>query len=541
MKLKDIRIGKRLGIGFGILGLMMIVLIIAGITATTAMNSRLAEIAKVNSVKTQSAYEAMDAVRTLQATMLTGFVLKDEGSLKKMTDVVGETDRRLTESLGNLDRLERSEKVRGIIKALKENQTGGIAVSTKVAEGANAGRVDEALTMFTNTIGAKASELFDLCRQLIQFQKDEVAARTAEAHSTYRTTIILMVVMGAIILCIAVGLTVLLTRSISVPIGRAVAVTEMLASGKLAMDVTVDRRDEFGDQAAALKGMVEKWRDIIGSIKTASDSVAAAGAQLSGSAVHMSEGAGQQAERAQQVATASEEMSQTVNDIARSAENMSTVACQTASTAQSGGKTVAEAVREVEEIASTVSESADHITSLARLSQKIGDIIGIINEIADQTNLLALNAAIEAARAGEHGRGFAVVADEVRKLAERTTAATSEVSTIIQEIQRNVTSAVSSIDQVSARVERGVDLSNKAGAELDNIVKSVEDLQAMVQQIAVSLDEMTATSDQISKDIESISGVATETSQSSGEVTRASHELAQLGKNLQGISQRFEL
>jgi methyl-accepting chemotaxis protein len=541
MNFKNIRIGKRLGIGFGILGLMMIVLIVTGITATTAMNSRLADIAKVNSVKTQSAYEAMDAVKTLQATMLTGFVLKDEASLKKMTDVVGETDRRLTESLGNLDRLERSEKVRGLIKALKENQTGGIAVSTKVAAGANAGNVDEALKLFVNTIGAKAAELFDLCHQLIQFQKDEVVTKTAEAYGTYRTTIILMLVMGVIILCIAAGLTTLLTRSISVPIGKAVEVTEMLAAGKLTMDVAVDRKDEFGDQAIALKGMVEKWRDIVGSIKEASDGIAISGAQLSGSAGNMSDGANQQADRAQQVAAASEEMSQTVNDIARSAENMSSVASQTALTAQSGGKTVAEAVREVEEIASTVSESADHITSLAKLSQKIGDIISIINEIADQTNLLALNAAIEAARAGEHGRGFAVVADEVRKLAERTTAATSEVTGIIKEIQTNVTSAVSSIDQVSAKVERGVSLSNKAGSELHHIVKSVDDLQAMVQQIAVALDEMTATSDQISHDIESISSIATQTSQSSGEVTRASRELAQLGNNLQGISKRFEL
>ena len=174
-------------------------------------------------------------------------------------------------------------------------------------------------------------------------------------------------------------------------------------------------------------------------------------------------------------------------------------------------------------------ESAGHITSLSELSQKIGDIIGIINEIADQTNLLALNAAIEAARAGEHGRGFAVVADEVRKLAERTTGATSEVSCIIREIQTKVTGAVSSIGEVSAKVERGVDLSSKAGEELQTIVRTVEDLQQMVQQIATAIDEMSATSDQISKDIESISGISAQTSQSSGEVTKASQELAAAG------------
>ena len=239
-------------------------------------------------------------------------------------------------------------------------------------------------------------------------------------------------------------------------------------------EILVDRKDEFGQQAVTIKGMVEKWRDIIGSVKQASDSVASAGTQLSASAGQMSHG-------------------------------------------------------------------ASHMTSLSELSKKIGDIIGIINEIADQTNLLALNAAIEAARAGEHGRGFAVVADEVRKLAERTTGATSEVSGIIREIQNNVTSAVTSIERVTAKVDKGVDLSSKAGAELRTIVKSVEDLQQMVQQIATAIEEMSATSDQIGKDIESISNISGETSQSSNEVLKASHELSRLGVDLQGIARQFEV
>ena len=167
---------------------------------------------------------------------------------------------------------------------------------------------------------------------------------------------------------------------------------------------------------------------------------------------------------------------------------MADTATNAARTAKDGGKIVEEAVKEVREIAETVGESAGHMTSLAELSQRIGEIIGIINDIADQTNLLALNAAIEAARAGEHGRGFAVVADEVRKLAERTTGATSEVSGIIREIQDKVNMAVSSIERVSTKVDRGVDLSQKAGGELTTIVRNVEDLHVMVQQIATAIE-----------------------------------------------------
>ncbi len=371
--------------------------------------------------------------------------------------------------------------------------------------------------------------------------QQQITELAAGAKVFYRMCFTYVIIGVFVSIAIGIVIAVILTRSIVRPVTQTISDAKFLADGNLRREILVDRRDEFGEQAAVMKGMVEKWRAVIGSIKEASDSVASSGTQLSGSAMHMSEGAKQQAERAHQVATASEEMSQTVLDIARNAESIASAASEAASTAKSGGKTVEAAVTEVKEIASTVEESAGHITSLSELSQKIGDIIGIINEIADQTNLLALNAAIEAARAGEHGRGFAVVADEVRKLAERTTGATSEVSGIIREIQAKVTNAVSSVGQVSTKVDRGVDLSSKAGTELQTIVKTVENLQQMVQQIAAAIDEMSTTSDQISKDIESISGISEQTSQSSGEVTKASHELARLGKNLQGISQRFEL
>lgn len=372
-------------------------------------------------------------------------------------------------------------------------------------------------------------------------EQKQSADLAAEAKVFYRMCFTYVII--GIFLSIVIGqiIALVLTRSIVRPVNQTISDAKFLSEGNLRHEILVDRSDEFGKQAAVMKGMVEKWRGIIERIQEASDSVAAAGSQLSESAVHMSKGASQQAERAHQVATASEEMSQTVLDIAQNATNIASRASEAASTAKNGGITVGAAVKEVKEIASTVEESAGHITSLSELSQKIGDIIGIINEIADQTNLLALNAAIEAARAGEHGRGFAVVADEVRKLAERTTGATSEVSGIIGEIQTKVTSSVSSIGKVSTKVDKGVELSSKAGTELQTIVKTVEDLQQMVQQIATAIDEMSATSDQISKDIESISGISTQTSQSSGEVTKASHELARLGKDLKGIFQQFEL
>jgi methyl-accepting chemotaxis protein len=424
---------------------------------------------------------------------------------------------------------------------IKENFTRGEASFAGVLEAAKAGNIDQAVSIFVGTILPATLDLFKMEDQLIQLQKDEIASRTAEARRTFSRTITFLISMGLIIFGIAIVLTFSLGRSITIPIKETVEITEMLAAGKLDIGITADRKDEFGNQATALKAMVEKWRDIVGSIKQASDNVASASVELASSAEQMQKGSGEQAERAHRVATASEEMSQTVLDISRNASNIADTATNAAMTAKDGGQIVGKAVEEVKEIAKTVSESERHITSLAELSQRIGEIISIINDIADQTNLLALNAAIEAARAGEHGRGFAVVADEVRKLAERTTGATSEVSGIIKEIQSKVTSAVSSIKQVSTKVERGVDLSTKAGNELIVIVGNVEGLHVMVQQIAAAIEEMSVTSDQINKDIDSISSISTETSTASGEVTKASQGLARLGTDLQGISKLFQL
>jgi methyl-accepting chemotaxis protein len=378
-------------------------------------------------------------------------------------------------------------------------------------------------------------------RNLISFQQEDIARRYAEAESSYHWSFTFLIVVGCIVVGLAIAMTLVLTRSIIEPIRHSISTARMLEAGNLTVDATVDRKDELGDQAGALKGMVEKWRDIIGQVKQASDNVASASTEMSAGAEQMARGADEQAKRSHQVATASQEMSQTVLDISRNASSMATTAASASSTAKEGGRIVEESVKGSREIAQTVQESVDHITSLADLSHRIGEIIGIINEIADQTNLLALNAAIEAARAGEHGRGFAVVADEVRKLAERTTGATSEVSGIIKEIQHKVGGAVSSIQNVSSKVDRGVELSTKAGSELRNIVAGVDDLQAMVQQIASAIEEMSATSEQISQDIESISNVSTDTSQSSGEVSRASHELSKLGVDLQRIAQQFQV
>jgi methyl-accepting chemotaxis protein len=249
----------------------------------------------------------------------------------------------------------------------------------------------------------------------------------------------------------------------------------------------------------------------------------------------------EQSNRSTQIATSAEEMSQTVVDIAKNAANIATSSTDTATIAHQGAQVVEKSVVETRAIADTVTASTAVMKTLGERSQAIGEIVAVINDIADQTNLLALNAAIEAARAGEQGRGFAVVADEVRKLAERTAKATAEISDMIRSIQSEVDNAVRAMESTNEKVDVGLKYSIEAGEQLEKIVQSVSGLQSMVQQIASATEEMSATSEMISGDIQGVANGAREVSGGSDQIGQASSELARLSGQLKLIVDHFKV
>jgi methyl-accepting chemotaxis protein len=202
---------------------------------------------------------------------------------------------------------------------------------------------------------------------------------------------------------------------------------------------------------------------------------------------------------------------------------------------------VRQTVEEITKIADDVKRSAEAVTSLGKKGEQIGQIIEVINDIAEQTNLLALNAAIEAARAGEHGRGFAVVADEVRKLAERTTTATEEVARSIKEIQADTDGAVKRIESGSKRVAKGVELANNAGGALGKIVDASHSVASMVESIAAAAEEQSAASEQISRSIEQINAVTLESTQGAQQAAQAATQLSQQAELLQSMVGKFKL
>lgn len=352
---------------------------------------------------------------------------------------------------------------------------------------------------------------------------------------------ILIGIGAALVLMIllTVALAFVIARSITIPASVLAGQTEKVARGELDIDVVCDSDDEIGKLSCSFKTMTENLRSIISQVANTSNQVAAAATQLTATAGQIATGAEEVAAQSGTVATAGEEMSATSNDIANNCQMAAEGAQRASQSAQNGAAVVESTIIVMGQIAAKVQESARTVESLGARSDQIGAIIGTIEDIADQTNLLALNAAIEAARAGEQGRGFAVVADEVRALAERTTRATKEIGEMIKAIQSETRGAVTAMEQGVRQVEAGTSEAAKSGNALRDILDQVNAVAMQVNQIATAAEEQTATTSEISSNMQLITEVVQQTSQGAQESATAAAQLSGNAEELQRLVRQF--
>jgi methyl-accepting chemotaxis protein len=253
------------------------------------------------------------------------------------------------------------------------------------------------------------------------------------------------------------------------------------------------------------------------------------------------QGADTQRDQTAQVATAMQEMSSTVLQVSENSGKAAEASRKAAETARQGGIIVDETLRKMRAIADSVSSTAKKVEELGKSSDQIGRIIGVIDDIADQTNLLALNAAIEAARAGEQGRGFAVVADEVRKLAERTTTATKEIAQMIQTVQSETKMAVTAMEEGTQQVEEGVKTTTQAGEALKEIISMSENVGEVITHIATAVTEQSSATEEINNNMEQISKLVKESADGAQQSARACQDLSGLAMDLQKVVGNFKL
>jgi methyl-accepting chemotaxis protein len=316
---------------------------------------------------------------------------------------------------------------------------------------------------------------------------------------------------------------------------------EKFADGDMTVSVVAKKDDDIGKLFNGFNKAVSNIRGMLGKVAEAVSATASASNEISSSTEQMAAGAHEQTQQASEVASAVEEMTKTIMDTTKNAGEAASIAKQSGVNAREGGRVVMETMDGMARIAEVVKQSAETVQALGKSSDQIGEIVQVIDDIADQTNLLALNAAIEAARAGEQGRGFAVVADEVRKLAERTTKATKEIAGMIKQIQKDTTGAVESMNRGTAEVEKGRLLAQQSGTSLKEIISGSEKVVDVITQVAAASEEQSSASEQISKNIEAISSVTQESAAGTQQIARAAEDLNRLTSNLQELLGQFTI
>ncbi len=368
---------------------------------------------------------------------------------------------------------------------------------------------------------------------------EALASATAAMEQQRRSTYTLLAVIGALAICIGLLAAVSISRMIVGPLRATVQQAQRVAGGDLTYSQASTRRDEVGQLQNAMHSMTESLRALIGRIGGGVSQIAAAAEQLSAVTAQTSAGVQTQRLETEQVATAMHEMAATVQEVARNAEQASTAARQADQQARQGDRVVQDAVGQIGNLAGEVDQSAHAIEALHAESGRIGSVLEVIRAVAEQTNLLALNAAIEAARAGEQGRGFAVVADEVRALARRTHDSTEEIEGLIGNLQRVAQQAVEQMQNSRDLTQRTVDLANEAGVALGRITESVSTIEQMNQQIAAAAEQQSAVAENISESVTRVRDIGDQSASATEQTAGASAELARLGVELQELVRQF--
>ncbi|WP_409520334.1 methyl-accepting chemotaxis protein [Pseudomonas sp.] len=401
------------------------------------------------------------------------------------------------------------------------------------------GKVDEMRALINSRIKDGTDQMGEQLNKLIAINAADAKQADEDAGQSYEGAITGVVAVSVVAALLTVLLAWLLTRSIVTPLRKAVEVAETIAAGNLSKTIEDDGKDEPARLLSALSTMQASLRQTIQHIAGSATQLASAAEELSAVTEEASRGLQQQNNEIDQAATAVNEMTAAVEEVARNAVSTSEASGQSNQAAREGRDRVMETVGAIQTMTQDVQNTSAMIEGLAAQGRDIGKVLDVIRAIAEQTNLLALNAAIEAARAGEAGRGFAVVADEVRALAHRTAQSTQEIEKMVAGIQNGTGEAVQSMQQSNQRSQSTLEMARAAGASLEQITASISLINERNLVIASASEEQAQVSREVDRNLVNIRDLATQSAAGANQTSAASHELSRLAVDLNGMVARF--
>jgi len=445
----------------------------------------------------------------------------------RLDELFGTVDSQLKES-GHSESIETIESARDAWAAFKDLQ------NTRFLPAISSGKIKDAMAIASGAMEARYNIFSTNTKKVVDQVRQDVPPKVEAMKRESGIVKLLFIVGGAMFVVFYIIVAVFFINTLITPIVMVSERSAQMATGDFShADMNSRGKDEIGVMLTNFSTMASKLGGTVTHLQSNIEQLTASSEQLWATAESLVSGATNESEQAKAVTSATLQMSQTIGDVAQNASQASDAAKQSSHKADDGKKVVENTVERLAAITTAVQEAMQTIEGLSRSSAQIGEIVNLIHTIADQTNLLALNAAIEAARAGEQGRGFAVVADEVRKLADRTTSATKDIEQKISTIQADAEQSLISIRNGNAEVDKGMSLARSASQSLDDIVQSSNHVMDMIARIATATEEQSATSEEITKNMNTISEVIENSTQSANQVQEASHTLSQLSAEIQ--------
>ncbi|WP_064117353.1 methyl-accepting chemotaxis protein [Pseudomonas fluorescens] len=541
MSIRSLNIAPRAGLGFGLLALMVFAL---GAFALLQMSNMRAQSDEVDNnwlPSVMAVGEMSQDMLRLRALTMRLLLNRDPQALEQNVAKLNDLRGVLSEAQQRYDVLIVLPEERKLFDRFKVAEHKYLEFQAQVMQLSAQNRVEEAAAILNGEMSPLADEIAVILRELVELNKHNANLATEAARLVFINSRVWVGVMIGVTALITIGLALLLTRSIVLPLAQSLGVAEVVAGGDLTGDINISGNDEPARLLHALKSMQHNLRDTIRQISESSSQLASASEELSCVTEDATRGLHQQSLEIEQAATAVNQMTAAVEEVASNAVATSEASRESDRIAQHGREQVQQTVSSIEFLAEDVTNNASQVEDLAQKVHGISKVLDVIRSIAEQTNLLALNAAIEAARAGDAGRGFAVVADEVRALAHRTQQSTQEIEQMIGGIQQGTDSAVSSMQQSNVRARSTLELAKAAGTALEEIASAFTLINERNLVIASASEEQAAVAREVDRNLMNIRDLAMQTSAGANQTSAASQELSRLAVDLNSMVAKFSV
>ncbi|MGG7671393.1 methyl-accepting chemotaxis protein [Pseudomonas sp. WC2] len=539
MSLRNLNIAPRAFLGFAFIALLVVVL---GVFAVNRMSIiRQASMDMESTQLPSVTHLAVVTENVLRLRILSFRVLvnREPAGLQEAQTRIAALVDKVRSAQASYAALPAGAEERALYQTFASTLDNYVQAQNQMMELSRQDKIDEMRSLINTRIKDGTDQMGEQLNKLIAINAAGAKAASAQAGEKYDSAIFGIVLVAIIAALATVLLAWLLTRSIVTPLNRAVAAARTIAEGNLTKTIEIDGNDEPARLLEALAAMQTNLRKTIEQIAGSATQLGAAAEELSAVTEEASRGLQQQNNEIEQAATAVNEMTAAVEEVARNAVSTSEASNQSTQAAREGRDQVVKTVDAIQTMTHDVQNTAQMIEGLATQGRDIGKVLDVIRAIAEQTNLLALNAAIEAARAGEAGRGFAVVADEVRALAHRTAQSTQEIEKMVAGIQNGTGEAVSSMQQSNQRTQSTLEMARAAGVALEQITQSIHQINERNLVIASASEEQAQVSREVDRNLVNIRDLATQSAAGANQTSAATHELSRLAVDLNAMVARF--